>query len=546
MKPINDFTNEVLTKAKSVKRKNSVIKAVISILSVAVIVFLVAYSNIITFNGFNASKAFERFMQSYATESGDTSFKILNKDNAVLTVNQKVYTCALNEKNSNEFTLTSYAEEKGNSNLTVTFSGNTAKLNGELNNQMVSKTLNAVTDMKIEEGVYTMFARETTNSNLSFSDRNWFLINEKQSYVGENSYVYECKFVAVGNKVLQYTSDQISGLTEVSLFEVVPKEKFGYFAFKNTMYESENDINGLITYYRKISSGESSNYAGGEFSTELVTYESKTQKIDQSELGFHEGVSWQLNVIPSVKETRYQISLNLKLNNDGSLRFESKQSEHDFIFKNVTLGRWYNLKYGVLVVLDKGFSIFNFKAFVITPDNDDFNTGGFNETAISNIYALACYKVGYHTFNYYVTDASATIYWGSSWTEEDITPKLYYDTPYVFNGWQSSWHETGSDIERQPIIESKTTSLIFRQNGKCEVYRDGEYYLTVNYELYEYEKGKFLIEFKNKVLIFDEEFSSIRSLNIGAKRVFMNYVSVKTENEVRYSKERAMVFTLTS
>ena len=523
MKPINEFTNEILQKSKRGKTKKNIINAIISVLTVCVLIFLVAYSNIITFNGFNNSNKYKRYMQSYQSSSGDASLKIIDDKTAVVTVSEKVYACNLKEESSYKFTLT---EKNNNANFTVLFENEKANLSGEIKNNSISKTLNIVTDMSVSEGVYTMFARET-NGEITSSYQNWFLINEKQSYVGEGVTAYTCDFISVGSKVLQRTRDQVSGLSEFSLFEVVPVEKFGFFAIKNTLYESENDVMGFVSYYKKIDESESFGYAGGEFQTELVTYENKTYKIDESEAVFDEGIKWRLNYIPSIEETFFKIKLNLLLNADGSCRFTSTETEADMIFKTSTLGKWYNLKRGVLVVLEKGFSVFDFKAFVISADNSAFSSGTFDETAKTNIYALACYKTGYHNFNYYVSDATATVYWGSNWTMEELRPNLLYDTEYVFSGWQSNWHNVGANFERNPITESKTTSIIFKNNGNCEVYRDGEFWLNVKYKLVEYDDGRFRIDFDGFVMLFDDNETKIKTLYVDAKRVEANRVSYK-------------------
>ena len=516
MKPIEEFTQEVVDKSKRGKRRKRIWKTAIVLAVVFSFVFAIVYSNIIPFHELFRSRTYERYMQSYATEDRETSLKILDYDNAALTVGSRAYPCALEQKNSKTFALSVLSEGEKTDELTVEFSDGKAELTGALSGEKIGKTLNIVEDMQVESGVWIMFGRENREGEITKSTLCWFLIGEKESFFGEGTTAWGCEFVAVGNRVLQYTRDQVSGFSEVSLVEFLSAEKFGFPVIRNTLYESDADEYGFISYYKKQTAEDAFAFSGGKFETELVVYKNNASRVDPEEIYYNTGVGWRLRPIYSVDETRAEVKLTLDLSSDGTLSF---RSQGDWRLRMRCEGRWYALKSSILVVLDEDFA--GLKAFTIFCGESAYAEWDFSQSAISSIDVVDVYKVGYHTFDYYVADANIKVYWGSGWTEETLLPKLQYGVFYEFEGWIADWSESGKEGERIPLVQTKTTSLVFREDGKYEVYRDGEYLYSARYDLDEYMENHFSFEPDRSLTVYceDGEYSA-RSFNVASDRIF--------------------------
>ena len=540
MKPIEEFTQEVVDKSKRGKRRKRIWKTAIVLTVVFSFVFAIVYSNIIPFHELFRSRTYERYMQSYATADRETSLKILDYDNAALTVGSRAYPCALEQKNSKTFALSVLSAGEKTDELTVEFSNGKAELTGALSGEKIGETLNVVEDMQVESGVWTMFGRENREGEITKSTLSWFLIGEKESFFGEGTTAWGCEFVAVGNRVLQYTRDQVSGFSEVSLVEFLSAEKFGFPVIRNTLYESDADEYGFISYYKKQTAEDAFAFSGGKFETELVTYKNRAQRVNPDDMYYHSGVGWRLRPIYSVDETRAEVKLTLVLSSDGTLSF---RSQGDWRLRMRCEGRWYALKSSILVVLDEDFA--GLKAFTIFRGESAYAEWDFSQSAISSIDVVDVYKVGYHTFDYYVADANIKVYWGSGWTEETLLPKLRYGVFYEFEGWITDWHEVEKEGERIPLVQTKTTSLVFRENGKYEVYRDGEYLYTASYELDEYEKNRFTVKPDRRVTVYceDGEYSA-RYFNVASDRIFFSMSEHTTTDEGEIVRERYLSFRI--
>ena len=539
MKPIEDFAQDVVKKSKNGKRKKRIWKSLVSFVIVSSLVFAVAYSNIISFQELFRSRTYERYMQSYVDEDGETSLKIIDGDNAALAVGSRAYSCALEKKTSKKFSLTVMTDGKKADELSVEFSDGKAVLTGTLQNERIGETLNVVEDMQVESGVWTMFGQENRDGTISKTELCWFLIGEKESYFGEGQTAWSCEFVAVGNRVLQYIRDQVSGFSNVTLVEFLSAEQFGFPVIRNTLYESAEDEYGFISYYKKQTAEDAFAFSGGRFETEIVVYKNKAMRVDPNQMYYHSGVGWRLRPIGSIGETRADVQLSLDLRADGTLSF---RSQGDWKVRMRSEGRWYALQHGVLVVLDKGFA--GLKAFTVYPGTSVYTEWDFLQSAVSSIDVVDVYKVGYHTFDYYVAEANVKVYWGSGWTEEALVPRLHYGVFYEFEGWITDWHKVDEESESIQLVPTQTVALLFREDGKYEVYKDGVYAYSMEYRLKDSDSG-FRLELDYRIVVPCEDGDySARMFGGAADRIVYTMVEIKETDEGQMARDRVICFRI--
>lgn len=539
MKTNAEFTNDVLQKYNKKRRKMRIIKSIVAI-TVTFAFILPPLINIFSFDFTFNSNAYKRYMSSYASADNQTSLKIINASDAVFMLNSKHYYCSLSNNNSNKFTLTHvYAEEQTKDILNVVFSSNSAKVSGKLNNQQINQTLTTVTDLNCEQGLWTMFAMNSGNGIVA-GDKNWFLIDEENSYAGEGAMAYKCEFVNVGDKTLLYMKDQISGLVEISLIENLPIEEFGFPVLKKTLYEYENDTEGFVAYYKK-GDENSNDFAGKSFSTSLITYSCYTEPMQAQQLNHFAGIKWRAFAIDSVEEAFVDnVSLNLTLNDDKSVNFSAKGNFLNFN----SSGNWFAISDYVLVVLNKKMPNFNLQAFCICPDNQYTDSKEVENNARSYLSILYGYKTGLYTSNYYMTDIIVDIYWGNSYTKENFLEqkkqKFLYNTEYVLSTAKVTIIQTNNEIKEYNFIPTYNISLIFKENPTApntdpfyELYKNGFfvskslYHLSQNKD-YLHFNSSLTIEYQNLSDVFNEDdswglknqFTQINGLRIDNKKLY--------------------------
>ncbi len=554
MKSIEDFSQDILQKQKRLKKKKRIIRSSIALSLVGLLTFGILYSNIIPFGELFQSRAYERYMQSYVSSDQTTRLKIIDGDNAAITVGNRAYACALKEENAQTFSLSLHSEEIESENLSVHFSDGKAELSGGLNGENIGKTLNIVQDMEVESGTWIEFeTKQQMEDNIIHGALyDWLLVDEKQSYCGTRSFSLECEFVAVGDIVLQYVKDQVSGLSTAGLFEKVDTNVYGFPVVSTTVYYAADGSNWITSYFKQMDEKDKLDFSGGKFETKLIDYElesSVCSDSDMESLALAEGgIGWRLTPIASIAETRSKdLKLSLDLHADGSLSFRS--SGH-WLLNTSCGGKWIAFEDFVFVILDKEFPYLGLKAFTIKKDRKTALPGDLLQTAISEIDAMGVYRVGYHTFTYYTYRAFATVYWGSEWSEETLTPKLLYDTVYTFDGWFEDWHVEGGEGERVPLVETEQIELIFREEKRCEVYKNGELDNTIRFWLeFDHTVNDFCsLEFYryNPLSIkCENDTYRLRQLGIGAKYVIATVSETRTIDEVDYVRKWVLCFRAT-
>ncbi len=539
MKSIEVFTNDIERKVKQRKKKRRIVRSTIALISSFVFIFLIAFSNIISFGQIFESKAYQQYLTAYVSQNKQTRLRFLDGDFAALAINEQVYTCQIEEKSKNRFAL--QVLEKEENVLEVTFSNNQANLTGNMGDISFNETLNVVENGTIETGVWKMFGVEKEDGSISASENIWFLIDEEQSYVGEGYSAWECEFVSVGDIILQYTKDQVTGIGELSRIDVLPVETFGFPALKNTLYEYEGD-SGFISYYKRVENIEELDFVEGTMETELITYKLSSYRVEEKELFNVEGINWRLFPYASASLTQAKVKLRLTLKENGEISFQSSE--------NLSLGlkcggKWYRLDNRILVVLDKEYPVFGLRAFVVYSPKG-FTGAEFYKDAKAEIDALDYYKVGYHTFNYYQLNANVAVYFGSEYTQDNIFPKLIYGKEYEFFSWESEWHEKGDSFEKTYFYDLHTTKLIFRETGECEVYTNGKHLKTVTFTVHNYGDGSYEVKLKEKVWVYTENGVRYRMdrFNLGVGEIYVSGTTHTTKNGVELIQKRRHGFML--
>ena len=308
-----------------------------------------------------------------------------------------------------------------------------------------------------------------------------------------------CDFVAVGDIVLQCVKDQMSGVYSYLLFGVAAQAEYGFPVIYNTGYLTQDGSEYITCYYKQLERDEQLAFNGGKFETSIVEYALKSTPIPYESTLSGGGISWRLFPMENVALSRAPLQLQLDLKQNGTLSFRS--SGH-WLLGMECGGKWYALDKKIFVVLDEEYPYLGLRAFTIAADDSGVASGDLIQTARSDIQARSLYKVGYHDFTYYLMQASATVYWGSGWTEELLTPTLAYDAEYVFSGWATLPHEPDETGQRYALIDTANTRLILRDNGVCELYRNGELYRSTSYTKREFSDWGPVIVFDDTLTVY--------------------------------------------
>lgn len=543
MKTIDNFTADVMNRAKKMKKRKNIIGAVCSVCTLGVLVFLVLFSNIIDFGGIGPyAKAYKKYMQAYVSAAGEnySSLRILDAQSAVFTFEGKPLFCSMEAQSDSEFELTVEKEESADDKLNVEFDGDSATVEGEVDGEEVRVVLNLTKDVQnVSPGIWSMFASEVNGSFSISGGQNWIVLMENgDAYCGEGSTTWLCEFISVGDRILKYTRDQESGVAELSLFEVLPEEVFGYVVLKETLYEAEGKM-PFVPYYRLLSESEAYDYDGGTFTAKYVEMFVTNDAIDESELYSLADINWRLFPYGESSEATAP-KLELELTADGTAKLNGKKA-----------GVWFRLKDKPLVVLDKTHDILG-RAFTLYGDR--VVSANLSESAFSYHEYSDYYKVGYHTFKYYLRMKEVTVYWGSLYKQEEMNKELVYDKEYVVYAQDIVLDEATGEYVTTDWKANGNYSLIFREDGRCEMWVNGRRSTTCTYVEDHSIKTAPCVNFSTRLRIpvsgsaieGNLEMSNVRYLYLGAgkltsKDVYFNDqgVAVSTTQMVWLLKREA-------
>lgn len=546
MKTIENFADDVLRKSKKKQQKKRLGRNVIALSLAGILIFLIAYSNILPIGNLFQSRAYERYMQSYATADRKMRLKILDGEHAALMTENRVRLCSLKEKNASTFSLTPESDSNAEDSLTVEFANGKAELFGKLEEERVEVTLNIVQDMQVQAGAWIDFDVKQHAGGTHGPILDWFFIDEQQSYCGTNDVTMLCKFVAVGDIVLQYVTDQVSGIATALLFETVPASLYGFPAIATTGYFQDDGTEYVTTYFKQVEKTEQLDFGDGKFQTKYIEYSQISEPFSSADYEtlkhLESNVPWRFSPLQSIGKTRRtDITLSLDLKKDGTLSF---RSSGNWLFGMSCGGKWYAFDSFVFVILEKEYPYFGLRAFTIAVDTERID-GEFLEAAVSEIRSEGLYKIGYHTFDYYFLTRNATIYWGSGWTEDVLEPQLIYERAYVLGGWTSDWRSSDQPPEKIPIEEAEPTRLIFTEYGTCRMYKGERFLGNVDYRVRMYGTGKKYVSLgSSQYVTIDGDRYYINVLDLGAGKLFIKKKEYRYSNGLEDVKESELVFSV--
>jgi hypothetical protein len=531
MKTNKQFSDEILSKYKKIRKKKNIKKAILSISCVSVFVFVVIFSNIISFNISLYSSSYKKYLKTYISDNSNyAALRIVNAKNAALVIGDKTYICSLNAKSGSTFMLESISEneeENQESIFKVHFSEDKATITGETEEgERIEKILSATDDIGVQSGVWSLFGiknGENGEVDTLISGAGWILVLENgDSYTGEGiDSVYPSYFIGMGDRILHCLLDTQGGdILDAAVFKYESGDEYDYPVIKES-YLSDGDF--FEFYYRFMDEDNLFDYDGGTFTAEGVTYFSENSGISEDEMFDLSSVKWrllpekdeELSIISCVAELTLEESGAARLTISGNSKYHTK-----------TDGKWFRLKKCILVVLDKQ-ALLTGKAFTIFPGSElsDYtgNDDSFISSAETTIYSYSYYKIGYHDFYYYNLYRETKIYWGEGWNKEYFLPKLIYDIPYVLHGkyFEAYYDEEGKEYlsypDKTPLTElpnNGSISLIFRTDGTYELYREGEFIKSYKFR-FDNHSDKY-IDFASEFYIYigKDKNITIKGLNV--------------------------------
>ncbi len=483
MKSNADFTQAVLKKVKDKKRKKRRIRASLILCSVAICCFLIGFSNIVTFDVSPFKNSYAGYLKSYVSTGDEIGLRIVDERSAVVRLNDVAYPCQSEATADNKFKLTVVEEERNEdetvsifpqetpSVFRVEFWDTTATVSWKIQGVTVEKVLNVTEEKEIPAGLWGLFAigDGTVDSLDSVSGAGWTLIEENgDSYTGEGmDSAHRTKFVSVGSTLLQCMFDPISGLLLDASVVTYDETTFSYPVLIER-YLSDGD--DAYFYSRLLSKEDRLDFSGGSFTTAAITDETENHSVRKEEIIDEKVADWLPYPKSSQDLHEMDVSATLDLLETGEVKLQVFGSNG---IKAAFYGRWHTLKHSVLVVLDKKCPLTG-RVFTLYVSNNRVKPSGelLEKYAQSRIESLDCYKVGYHTFYYYIYESETVLYWGSEWTKDCYKPRLEFETEYVLYGkyfkdyYDGDWRESevykpGFQFDSSWLVDLPVNGAIF-------------------------------------------------------------------------------------
>ena len=505
MKSTERFVEEVIEKAKKAKKRKRIKWSVIVCSCVAALTFLVGYSNILTFDLFGYTTAYQSYLKPYLSEDGDgeqVGLKFVSDNSAIVSVGEKAYPCYVEATSDDSFVLKNSSEkalegdlgegdapqaEEEPSVFYVDFWEDKAKISWNLFGVKIEKILSITEERGVPAGVWRLFAtRDHTEEEITYRENGagWTIILENgDSYTGEGmDSAWITKFVSINDKIFQCMFDPKSGvILDASVF-VYDTTSFG---FPVIVEHYLTDGAPYYFYSRQMTEAEKTDFAGGSFTAGAVLYESQIQSLPKEALPHESIAKWRLTHKDVVEESKLDVTAKLDLNEDGSVLLSVGGDRH---YKGKTTGKWYALQHCVLVVLDEKAPLTGrvFTVYVSSdePYGEPSTAEDYAEKARTRLELYSCYKLGYHTFHYYSMQEDVQIFWGSRYADGDVQLKIVYETPYVLNGrYFAAYFEdknfrdedypinddSGYEQYFEPCAYNGLTYLIFHEDGFADV-----------------------------------------------------------------------------
>lgn len=497
MKSNEQFTEDIVKKVKAKRKKKRFIVSGIVLSVCALLCFVVGYSNIITFEIGRYQDSYLRYLVPYLSAEEEIGLRFVDAQNAVVNIESKTYPCALKANSENDFTLTvvesetdtltreetqtqSPSEEEP-SVFHVEFWDANAKISWNILGVKIEKILSVTEERDIPAGLWSLFAtQDGPNGKLNnVSGAGWTLILENgDSYTGEGmDSAWRSKFVSVGNTLLQCSFDAISGLIKDASVFTYDETSFDYPVIKER-YLSDGDE--YYFYSRLLPEEERIDFKGGTFTASAVMRETENHSVTTAQLLDESMAKWQLLPQRSQEMSPVSVQATLTLSANGSVSMKiTGDNDYDGKFQ----GKWYPLKHSVLVVLDKKSALTG-RLFTLYADSGFEVPSGelVQKYAQSRIESVDCYKIGYHTFDYYIAFSETLLYWGNEWTPDKLSPELKYETEYVLYGQYYYEYYDGDYNKFDPysftedlLVEMSVSgklSFVFHEDGTVTITRE--------------------------------------------------------------------------
>lgn len=568
MKNTEQFVDEVLAKAKKVRLKKRIKWSAIACFCLATLLFLVGYSNIITFDGMFYADAYKKYLAPYLSndeeESERVGLKFVGEKSAVVSVGDRAYPCYVEATSKDSFTLQNSSEkalegdfdedagtgEAGEmeepSVFYVDFWEDKATISWTVLGIKIKKVLSITQEKGVPAGVWRLFGtRDYADDSVTYKENGagWTIILENgDSYTGEGAdSAWITKFVSIDDKLFQCIFDPKSGvILDASVF-VYDTTTFGYpVIIENYLSDGEP----YYFYSRQMKEEEKTDFQGGSFAAGAVTYEAAIQRLPASAVpkGGESIAKWRLTH-ESVTDEEIKLDVNAKLDlrEDGSVLL-SVSGDRDY--RGKTKGKWYALQHCVLVVLNEKSPLTGRAFTMYVPSEGVYDVPtvtaeAYAEKARTRLELYSCYRLGYHTFQYFSRQEKVDIYWGSRYADGEVQLGIVYETPYVLNGayFQAYYRDEDFNLNDYTAEERKgygnyfkpceyngLTYVIFHEDGTASVTNQGGNGFTLTQKWTYKEDGNQLIFEHGLYLLFGER------KNFSIKRFYLTMDGFRAES----------------
>lgn len=484
MRSNEQFTKDIIRRTKAARKKRRVVIGSVVLGVCAFLGFFIGYSNVVTIAPYKNS--YMSYLLPYFSTEEEVGFRFVDEQSAVVQIESKAYPCSYEATSKTEFTLTVVENEEeeplvlANENeepsvFRLEFWDTNAKLSWNIFGTKIEKILSVTAEKNIPSGLWGLCATQDGDGGAIHEREEigagWTLILENgDSYTGEGmDSAWKTKFIAIGDTLFQCMFDPVSGvILDASVF-VYDETTFDYPVIKEH-YLSDGDP--YYFYSRLLSDEEKIDFTGGLFNASGILRTVENHRIETPSALHKEVASWQLTPTRSQEKSELSANTVLDLNEDGTVKLKISGNNE---FKGSFGGNWYALKHCVLVVLDKKSELVG-QAFTLYVKNEYGSPDGEKVTQYGQSYveSFDCYKTGYHTFNYYVSESRTELYWGKAWENAESCLQLQYEKEYILYGEYYYEHFDG-DGNADVYAFDESMLVEFPQSGQVSVvfHKDG-------------------------------------------------------------------------
>ncbi len=486
MKDIHQFTNDVLKKVNSCKKKKKIKKLTLTCVISFLLVFLTVYSNLLPLPKFDMLKSvYESYKGIYASEEENTFFSFANNSSAILSINSVPYklepinntkkefnfnaTKIANNNSAIDIATSTYSTQETfdeiNQNeeyaetteIKVVFREGGATIIGNFLGNTISIDVEIIKNSTMEQGIWKCFDKNNPNSS---SIESYIIVNDNGEtfYVSDRSNCYELMYISVYGNEYTILLDNYGMPSEFITVERLKQEEYGFNAIKLVSH-----IGNVDRYFKLLNKENTLNFNGGEFNAKYVKAKKSVEYLGKFDMAKYLPIRWSLLVEEEHQNKLIDTFANINLHSDGTVELKITEKSNEKNYK----GNWFATDIYLIVVLEAP-SIFG-KTFVI---NNSDGGKSLSERAKSNVTMIDSFKTGYHDFDYYICKMYYTIYWGSDFTEDKVNNVLSYEEEYVLNGYYFKWYYDRSlpfNYDTEILPQSGNIKIIIHKNYTIDV-----------------------------------------------------------------------------